>query len=536
MIFSRTSPLLLPSLALALSAAGMAMADDLPVIVIRTPAAQMKYDKPVITATPGSQVKLVFENLDEMPHNLVLCQPLPDKNDKGMEVAVLAWQMGAQGMEKGWIPDSPRILAHTGLVPAHGKEELILKIPDQPGTYPYVCTFPGHAMAMNGELRVLQDGPKFSQLNYKLFLGEYKTLPDFSTLTPHREGPIPDKSISIKLEGLTEHFAVQYEGNLEVPADGMYDFHLASDDGSELFIDGKSVMKLDGIHPASDVRSQKVRLKKGPVKVRLDYFEYAGQEQLYLGWSGKNFSETALSEWVHPSRDSNATVKADENEFTGIPLAPENGEAIIYRNFIAGSSPRGIAVGYPNGVNLCFDADQMAPALFWQGAFIDAKRHWTGRGNGAQPPLGYNIFKPATPGPALAILPDANAPWPPAKDRADMMRFRGYRLDAKRFPTFKYEIASVTVTESYQPSGSTTGNDLAVTRTLHFSAPQPTPGMHLRAAAGPNLKADGEGWSGEGFKITPGLGQPFLRGQELLIPVIFTGDTASVSCTYHWKP
>ncbi|MDB6069326.1 MAG: rane-bound dehydrogenase domain protein, partial [Verrucomicrobiales bacterium] len=185
MILSRP-PLLLQALALSLLPASLLPAEDLPLITIRTPAAQMKYDKSVITATPGSQVRLIFENLDEMPHNFVLCQPLPDKNDKGMEVAVLAWQMGAQGMHKGWIPDSPRILAHTGLVPAHGKEELVLKIPDQPGTYPYVCTFPGHAMAMNGELRVLQDGPKFSNLDYKLYLGEFKTLPDFSTLTPHR--------------------------------------------------------------------------------------------------------------------------------------------------------------------------------------------------------------------------------------------------------------------------------------------------------------------------------------------------------------
>ena len=68
------------------------VADDLPVITIRTPAGQMKYDRPVITATPGTQVKLVFENLDEMPHNFVLCHPLPDKKDKGLEVAQLEYQ------------------------------------------------------------------------------------------------------------------------------------------------------------------------------------------------------------------------------------------------------------------------------------------------------------------------------------------------------------------------------------------------------------------------------------------------------------
>lgn len=528
------SSLTLPVFLSPLLAALPLRADDLPVITIRTPAAQMKYDKAVITATPGTQVKLVFENLDEMPHNWVLCRPLPDKNDKGMEVAQLAWQLGAAGMEKAWVPDSPRVIAHTGLVQAHQKEELVIKVPDEPGIYPYVCTFPGHAMAMNGELRVLKEGPILTDLKYRLFLGEWSQLPDFPSLKAHREGVIPENKITVELEGYTQNFAVLFDGLLDVPADGEYEFSLASDDGSELIVDGRSAIKNDGIHPYSTIKTRKVRLTKGQKKLRLKYFEATGQEGIYLAWSGPSFTETPLSKWVHPSRRDGAGVEAETDEFTGIPLAPAKGEALIYRNFITGVSPRGIAVGYPNGVNLCFDADQMAPAMFWQGAFMDAKRHWTGRGNGPQPPLGYNIFSPAPTSPALAQLPQADAPWPSLKKRAEMLRFRGYRLDEKRFPTFKYEMGPVTVSESYQPAGSVETNDLRVTRTLHFSAPEPTSGLYLRAAAG-GVKAEGGGWSGSGFTLTVDQGAPVLRGEELLIPVIFTGDTATVSVTYHWK-
>lgn len=529
MIFPRLALLLPALLPLPL------LADDLPVITIRTPAAQMRYDKPVITAAPGTQIKLIFENLDEMPHNFVLCQPLPDKNDKGMEVAQLAWQLGAEGMARAWIPDSPRVIAHTGLVQAHGKEELLIRVPDQPGTYPYVCTFPGHAMAMNGELRVLAEGPGFSQLDFELFLGSWNQLPDFATLKPHRQGPLPDKKITIQLEGMTENFAMRYEGVLEVPENGDYNFHLASDDGSRLLVNGKPIIKNDGIHPVSSVKSKSVKLKKGPAKISLEYFEATGEEQLYLAWSGPRFTETPLSQWVHPDRNGNPEAKAAAEDSTGIPLSPEHGEAVMYRNFITGVSPRGIAVGYPNGVNLCFDADQMAPALFWQGAFIDAKRHWTGRGGGQQPPLGYNLFKPAPIGPSLALLPTPEAPWPAAGERATMLRFKGYRLDAKRFPSFKYELGNVTVTESYQPAGTTAANDLRITRTLYFSAPDPVSGLHVRAAAG-SLKADGTGWKGDGFRVTAGEGAPVLRSQDLLVPVIFTGNTATVALTYHWNP
>ena len=63
-----------------------------------------------------------------------------------------------------------------------------------------------------------------------------------------------------------------------------------------------------------------------------------------------------------------------------------------------GPGPRAIGVGYPEQANLAFDANDLRLALIWQGAFIDASRHWTGRGDGFQRPLGDNVL-----------------PWPPAR-------------------------------------------------------------------------------------------------------------------------
>jgi hypothetical protein len=91
------------------------------------------------------------------------------------------------------------------------------------------------------------------------------------------------------------------------------------------------------------------------------------------------------------------------------------------------------------------------------------------------------------------------------------------------------------VEESYQPAGEIKTNDLRVTRTLKFKASQPPAQLHFRAAAGP-LKAVGNGWTGDAFRIIADQGQPFLRGEELLIPVVFTGPAASVAVTYHWNP
>ena len=63
----------------------------------------------------------------------------------------------------------------------------------------------------------------------------------------------------------------------------------------------------------------------------------------------------------------------------------------MYRNFIQGASPRGIGVGYPEKLNICFDANALNIVMTWHGAFMDGAKHWNGRGQGFQPPLGHYL-------------------------------------------------------------------------------------------------------------------------------------------------
>jgi azurin len=93
----------------------------------------------------------VFENPDLMPHNLVLV-------DSGAadEIGALADRLAAdpQGMAKGYLPVSPKVLQATPLVNPKGRAELTFTAPKTPGRYPFLCTFPGHWRLMRGELIV----------------------------------------------------------------------------------------------------------------------------------------------------------------------------------------------------------------------------------------------------------------------------------------------------------------------------------------------------------------------------------------------
>jgi len=48
------------------------------------------------------------------------------------------------------------VLYYTGLLEPETSETIYFTAPEQPGTYTYVCTFPGHWRTMQGTLRVVE--------------------------------------------------------------------------------------------------------------------------------------------------------------------------------------------------------------------------------------------------------------------------------------------------------------------------------------------------------------------------------------------
>lgn len=137
--------------AAAAAPAATAAAPAMPVleITIKPDAANpLAYDTKTITAKAGQKIKLTFTNNHPtlpQPHNIVIGK-LGTK-DKMMGIA-----MGAMTLvDKGYIPDSPDILAHTKLLQPGSSETIEFTVPAA-GEYPYFCTFPGHVAIMNGVL------------------------------------------------------------------------------------------------------------------------------------------------------------------------------------------------------------------------------------------------------------------------------------------------------------------------------------------------------------------------------------------------
>lgn len=129
-----------------------------------------------------------------------------------------------------------------------------------------------------GYFRVLdQKGSPARGLNYSVYLlpeGSVR-LPDFARLKPVASGTAHEfTTAGLKLPR-EDAVAVLFEGYIHIAAAGAYTFSLASDDGSKLSIDGKTVADNDGDHGVI-TKSGKIDLQPGKHVIRVEWFNGGG--------------------------------------------------------------------------------------------------------------------------------------------------------------------------------------------------------------------------------------------------------------------
>ncbi len=113
----------------------------------------LTYDIKNFTVKAGEKVKVTFNNQSTLPqpHNLILGKI--GSKDR-LITAFTAMITDPNGMAKGYIPESPDIIVHTKLLMPGQSETLDFTAPAEKGDYPYICSFPGHSIVMNGVMKV----------------------------------------------------------------------------------------------------------------------------------------------------------------------------------------------------------------------------------------------------------------------------------------------------------------------------------------------------------------------------------------------
>jgi azurin len=120
------------------------------VIAIGTKPA-LKYDISEVQVKAGSKIKLIFNNNDDMTHNVVIVNPGTAK-----EIGDQAFNLGLAGSQMHYIPTNSNVLFHTNLIQPGSSETIYFNAPLKPGNYTILCTYPGHAMIMQATLKVVK--------------------------------------------------------------------------------------------------------------------------------------------------------------------------------------------------------------------------------------------------------------------------------------------------------------------------------------------------------------------------------------------
>ena len=140
------------------SAVTLHSAEPVEEITITADKVQFLYDVKEFTVKAGTTVKITLVNpadsVTRQPHNILIVKP-----GKMQAVGTAASDpllMADPAFVKNPVPESDDILHASEL--AQPGEEVVIEFtaPEEPGDYPYVCTYPGHWAIMNGVMHVVE--------------------------------------------------------------------------------------------------------------------------------------------------------------------------------------------------------------------------------------------------------------------------------------------------------------------------------------------------------------------------------------------
>lgn len=180
-------------------------------------------------------------------------------------------------------------------------------------------------------------------------------------------------------------------------------------------------------------------------------------------------------------------------------------EAQMLRRSYPDIGKRGIGVGYPGGVNLAFDAEQLRLDSIWRGKFADPGGVWTGQGSGNVHARGERISFARGPD-----LDDAHQPWIVDEGRPPNHQFRGYRLDAVRRPAFRYAVHAIEVEDFFSEARDAESDPYHLRRTVQLTAGDAGGELRFRIASASTITIDQDGL----FSIGDRLKIRIVSGQQ----------------------
>ncbi|MFP6615670.1 MAG: hypothetical protein VCB26_04650, partial [Candidatus Hydrogenedentota bacterium] len=217
--------------------------------------------------------------------------------------------------------------------------------------------------------------------------------------------------------------------------------------------DGLSCISCHGLYGAKSLGIPAIDLATVPERIQPAWFKeylldpaelrpgtrmpsfFEDEKSTFAGVFGGNADQQIEALWIYLREIDQTRLPVGMEGTEDFKLVPR-GRPIVLRTFMEGVGTHAIAVGYPEGTHVAFDALNVRLAMAWRGEFMDAESTWADRFSPLAQPLSDRLF-PASAGMPIGIAAEASG----AVGADAGYRFRGYRLNDDGTPTFLYSIA-----------------------------------------------------------------------------------------------
>jgi azurin/glucose/arabinose dehydrogenase len=125
------------------------------VFTVATVPEEMRFDTARLVVEAGKPFEIIFENIDGLPHNLVVVKPGTRERVGLAAMTLLPEQLDWNG--RAYVPDSSDVIAATKILDTDQLATLKISELTSEGIYEFVCTFPGHWAMMYGQLVVTKN-------------------------------------------------------------------------------------------------------------------------------------------------------------------------------------------------------------------------------------------------------------------------------------------------------------------------------------------------------------------------------------------
>jgi len=217
-----------------------------------------------------------------------------------------------------------------------------------------------------------------------------------------------------------------------------------------------------------------------------------------------------------------------------------------YRGRSGVAGYRGIAVGYPGGINYAFNAQTGALSALWTGKFVSVA--WRGQGAGDFSPATRSIQLPQD----VAVLTELPEKWPlhpvrtkeqpvnpdPQYPRQYKYAFQGYDIAKDGTPTFRYRSGSINIQDTSHYASDK--NIPHLIRTLTFKT-DTRETIYLRPLAGSITKVSEQAYKTNDLQLTL-TGETHNKSailrptsdstQELIIQIALPAGTSTLTLDY----